>query len=82
MLGDQLRSRPATSLGRRATSTVLRAGARTPSGARYLAVDFVHGREVVHVLEKDGGLDDLGEAGAGGLEDGLQVFEHAGGLFR
>lgn len=35
----------------------------------YSGVDFIDSIEVVHVSQKDGGLEDLVEAGAGGLED-------------
>jgi len=45
-----------------------------------LAIDGIHCREVVHVFQEDGGLEDLGETGASGFEHRLQVFEDAGGL--
>ena len=67
-------------MGRPATWTVERAGATTPSGAKVFGVEGVHGGEVGHVFEEDGGFDDVGEVEAGGGEDGLEVFEDAGGL--
>jgi hypothetical protein len=45
-----------------------------------LGVEGVHGGEVGHVFEEDGGFDDVGEVEAGGGEDSLEVFEDAGGL--
>ncbi len=68
------------SLGRRATSTVERAGATAPSRSQIAGVDGVHGGEVVHVLQKDHGLDHAGEVGAGGGKHGFQVLEDPGGL--
>ena len=49
-------------------------------GGQMLGVDGVHGREVVEVFEEDGGFDDLGEAAAGGFEDGFEVGEDLRGL--
>ena len=46
---------------------------------KVLGVDFVHRGEVAHVGEEDGGLHDVGEAEAGGFEDGGGIFD---GLFR
>ena len=43
-------------------------------------VDFVHRGEVFHVLEEDGGFDDVDHAEAGGFEDGGEVLEDLGGL--
>lgn len=45
-----------------------------------LRINLVHGGEVLHVFQKDNGFDDVAEAGAGGSEDGLEVFKRAGGL--
>src|SRR5882762_5826386 len=50
-------------------------------GGKVFGVDLVHGGEVGHVLEEDGGLYDVNEVEAGFAEDGFEVFEHAGGLF-
>ena len=44
------------------------------------AVDLIHGGEVGHVLEEDGGFDDLSERAAGGLEDCGEVLQDAFGL--
>ncbi len=49
-------------------------------GGEVFGVEGVHGGEVGHVLEEDGGFDDVGEVQAGGGEDGLEVLEDAGGL--
>ena len=43
-------------------------------------VDLVHGGEVVHVLEEDGGLENVGEREVDGVEDGAEVFADALGL--
>jgi lysophospholipid acyltransferase (LPLAT)-like uncharacterized protein len=43
-------------------------------------VDVVDRLKVVHVQKKDGGLDDMGERAAGGLEDGSHVVEGSLGL--
>src|SRR5579864_5936947 len=55
-------------------------GARGRRGGEITSVDFVHSSEVVHVLEKHGGLDDVMEVGAAGLKDSFDVFENALGL--
>ena len=39
----------------------------------YLGVDFVDDIKVLHVLQEDGGLDDLGERRVGTLEDSAHV---------
>ena len=53
---------------------------RGARGGKMLGVDGVHGGEVVEVLEEDGGFDDLGEAAAGGFENGFEVGEDLRGL--
>ena len=49
-------------------------------GVEELGVLGVHLSEVVHVAEEDVDLDDLGKAGAGLGEHGLEVLEAAVGL--
>jgi hypothetical protein len=44
------------------------------------AVYFIHGCKIVQVLEENGGLDDVMEVGAGGLQNSLYVFQHSLGL--
>lgn len=41
-----------------------------------LSVDAVDGAEIVHILDENGGLDDLGHVAACGLEKLGEVFEH------
>ena len=43
-------------------------------------VNAVHGSEVVHVAQENGGFDDVFHGCAGSLEDGLAVFERLAGL--
>ena len=43
-------------------------------------VDFVHRGEVLQVFEEDSGFDDVDHVDACCGEDGLDVFEHTGGL--
>jgi hypothetical protein len=63
-----------TSRGRRATSTVLRAGGVV---AEVAGVHLVHRREVVHVGEEAGALHGVvARRRAGGGEHGLQVLHH------
>ncbi len=43
-------------------------------------VDCVHGGEVVHVFEEDGGFYDVAEIRAASRQDGFQIFQHLPGL--
>lgn len=45
-----------------------------------LGIDFVHGGEIIHIVEKHGGLDDRTHVGPGGIEDGFDVVEGLPGL--
>src|ERR1700691_4123931 len=49
-------------------------------GREVPGIDGVHGGEVGHVLQKDDGFDDVGEVGAGGGENRLDVLKDPGGL--
>ena len=49
-------------------------------GGEELGVDFVHGGEIGHVGQEDGGLDDVLEAQAGLFEDGPRIGEALPGL--
>ena len=44
-------------------------------------VHRIHGREIVHVLEKDGGFDDLAQAAASSFEHGFEVLDGSLRLF-
>ena len=50
------------------------------AGCQVFGVHRIHGGEVVEILQKDRGLDDLTEATATGFEDGLEVAEDLLGL--
>src|SRR5215475_3905031 len=45
-----------------------------------LSVDLVHGREVIHVLKKNRGLDHMMQIDAARFENPLYVFQHTLGL--
>src|SRR5262249_3159174 len=45
-----------------------------------LSVDLVHGREVIHVLKKNRGLDHMMQIDAARFENPLYVFQHPLGL--
>ena len=62
------------SFGSPATATVDRAGATTPSGARYFCVDLVHRGEIAHALQKDGRLDDVHQIQPRLRQNSLDVF--------
>ena len=49
-------------------------------GGEVAAVNFVHGGEVVHALQKDGGLDHLRQRAAGGGQNACDVLQDALGL--
>ncbi len=49
-------------------------------GGEETGVEDVHGGEVGHVLEEDGGFDDVGDVQVSSGEDGSEVFKDAGGL--
>lgn len=49
-------------------------------GGEVFGVDLIHGGEVAHGFEEDGGFDDVGQVEACLREDGLYVFEDADGL--
>jgi len=44
-------------------------------------VHRIHGREIVHVLEKDGGFDNLAQAAASGFKNSFQVSDGSLRLF-
>jgi hypothetical protein len=50
------------------------------SGNEVARIDFVHGREVVHVPEENSGLYDVIQRDARRFENGLQIFQDAFGL--
>ena len=62
-IGDERRFRPARRAAAAAAWIVARAGA---GDGKYVAVDLVHRRELAHVRQIDGRLDDAGEGRAGG----------------
>src|SRR4029077_8598139 len=49
---------------------------RWRSGREIFGIDFIHCREVVHVLEENGGLHDVMDLGAAGFDDGFDVFHY------
>jgi hypothetical protein len=63
-----------TSLGRRATSTVDRAGG---GDVEESPVDFVHRGEVTHVLQEHGRAHHISQPAAGGSQDCGQILEYA-----
>src|SRR5271166_5371979 len=55
-------------------------GARGRIGSKMVRVDLVHGGEVVHAFQKDGGLDHLRQRAAGGGQNARDVLQNALGL--
>ena len=44
------------------------------------SINRVHGREIAHALQEDGGLDHVRQVGAGRDQDGAQIAHHLFGL--
>src|SRR5260370_22394643 len=55
----------------------LHGGTRGWRGGEIARVDFIHGRESVEVFEEDGGLADVMEVRASGLQNALDILENA-----
>ena len=58
----------------------LHGGTRGRRGGEVSCVDFVHSREIVHVLQKHRGLHHMMEGSAGSFQDCLHILEHSFGL--
>src|SRR5580704_1939240 len=52
-------------------------GAGWRGSVKVLPVRFIHGCEIVHVLEKHRGANDLFKAGASGFQDPREILNHA-----
>ena len=50
-------------------------------GSEIRCVDRIHGREIVHVFEKDSSLDHLAETAGAGLKNGFEIIEGSRRLF-
>lgn len=47
----------------------------------YIAIDFVHGNKVIHILEENSCLDYLVKTGAGSFQDSFEILENLFSLF-